>query len=438
MSRSETGPTSAEWPSAPAPAAWHGPAGAFVAAIDPHTEADPVALLIQFLVAFGSIVGRHAYFAVEASRHYPNEFAVLVGPSAKGRKGSAWDHVERLFATLEPSWAQGAVVSGLASGEGLIWAVRDPDDDGSGAQDKRLLVLEAEFASVMKILTRDANTLSPVVRNAWDGKDLQTMAKHAPARASGAHVSIIGHVTRDELCRYLDATELANGFFNRFVLVAVRRSKLLPLGGAVPPDALEPVTEQLRAALAFGRTERTVGFGASAEASWCRIYPSLSAEAPGMFGALTARAEAHVCRLALLYALLDCSQTIEPAHLDAALALWSYAENSARWIFGDALGDPTADEIFAQVTGHSDGMSRTEIRDVFSRNKRAKEIDRALGLLERAGRLERIKGTAGSGRPIEVWRPRSVPAVSPLSVSSDPLASGSASPATEGRFGRMA
>src|SRR5438128_2157582 len=48
---------------APAPeplraAAFHGLAGEFVRAVDPHTEADPAAMLTQFLAAFGNACGR--------------------------------------------------------------------------------------------------------------------------------------------------------------------------------------------------------------------------------------------------------------------------------------------------------------------------------------------------------------------------------------------
>jgi hypothetical protein len=48
------------WAAAPAEAAFHGPAGEFVIRTEPHTEADPMALLVQFLVAFGVAAGRHA------------------------------------------------------------------------------------------------------------------------------------------------------------------------------------------------------------------------------------------------------------------------------------------------------------------------------------------------------------------------------------------
>jgi hypothetical protein len=104
--------------------------------------------------------------------------------------------------------------SGLSSGEGLIFEVRDATGGDSGATDKRRLILEAEFAQVLKVLAREGNTLSPVVRNAWDGKSLQTIAKNAPVRAREAHVAIVGHITKDELLRFVTGTELANGFFN--------------------------------------------------------------------------------------------------------------------------------------------------------------------------------------------------------------------------------
>ena len=74
-----------DWPAPIAEQALHGPAGELVRLIEPHTEADPIALLIQFLVCFGVAAGRHAHLRIEASRHYPNEFCVLVGTSGKGR-----------------------------------------------------------------------------------------------------------------------------------------------------------------------------------------------------------------------------------------------------------------------------------------------------------------------------------------------------------------
>jgi hypothetical protein len=387
--------------------AFHGPAGEFVELVEPHTEADPIALLIQFLVAFGVAAGRHAHLRIEASHHYPNEFCVLVGASGKGRKGSSWDHVEALLAAADPEFAAGRLVSGLSSGEGLIAEVRDPLDqtDTTAPADKRLLVLEPEFAQVMKVLAREGNTLSPVVRNSWDGKRLQSLVRNAPLRASAAHVGIVAHITKDELLRYLNATELANGFFNRFLVVAVRRSKLLPFGGTLADAELNRLKATLATALAHARNCGQLTFDAGARECYSTVYEQLSAPQPGLFGAATGRAEAHTIRLALIYALLDSSPTIGRPHLDAALALWRYARDSTRWVFGDSLGDPTADDIWALAKERDHGISRTEVRDLFSRNKKAREIDRALAALVDAGRLQRRQSSDGNGRPAEIWVP---------------------------------
>jgi putative DNA primase/helicase len=71
-------------------AAFHGLAGDVVKAISPHTEADDTALLISFLTAFGHCIGRGPHYMAEATAHYPNLYNVLVGRSARSRKGTAW------------------------------------------------------------------------------------------------------------------------------------------------------------------------------------------------------------------------------------------------------------------------------------------------------------------------------------------------------------
>jgi hypothetical protein len=395
------------WPAPAAEAAFHGPAGEFVLRTEPHSEAHPMALLAQFLVAFGTACGRGAHYQVEADHHYPNEFCVLVGPSGKGRKGSSWGHVRRVLADADPDFVHDCLASGLSSGEGLIAQVRDGDDDtdADAPTDKRRLVLEQEFAQVLKVLAREGNTLSPIVRQAWDGDALQTMVRNNPLRASAAHIGIVGHITKDELLRYLTATELANGFQNRFLLIAVDRSKLLPFGSALDGDQLATVRDRVRFGLRFAVEHRALPLDPPARERWIEIYPQLSASQPGLAGAATARAEAHVVRLGLIYALLDCSEQIAIEHLEAGLAVWRYSADSAAWIFGDSLGDPTADEIWAAAKERPAGLTRTEVSDMFSRTKKRREIERALGVLEDAGRLRRETRQPQRGRHAEVWVP---------------------------------
>lgn len=83
------------------PAAYHGLAGEILNAIDPFTEAAPAALLAHVLVAFGVRIGRKPHFMVQHDRHVPRVFALVVGQTAKGRKGTSWGTPRALFGRTE-------------------------------------------------------------------------------------------------------------------------------------------------------------------------------------------------------------------------------------------------------------------------------------------------------------------------------------------------
>ena len=271
-----------------------------------------------------------------------------------------------------------------------------------GMSDKRLLVFESEFASVLRVCARPGNTLSAVIRNAWDTGDLRTLTRNKPIQARGAHISIIAHTTRDELLRYLDDTEAANGFGNRFLWFCVRRSKVLPEGGSLRNEDLEPIIEEVSGALGFARNIGEMLRDPEAREIWCAAYEKLSEGKPGLLGAMIARGEAQVMRLACIYALLDRSQLIRKEHLQAALAVWEYAESSARYIFGKRMGDPVADKIMTALRTTKDGLTRTEISSLFGRNRRSTEITRALEQAKLSGLAKVVQDTTG-GRPTERW-----------------------------------
>jgi uncharacterized protein DUF3987 len=265
------------------------------------------------------------------------------------------------------------------------------------------LVLEAELAGVLKVMNREGNTLSPVIRQAWDDGALQTLTKNSPMKATAAHVSIVGHITKAELLRHLTETEAANGFANRFIWLLVRRSKQLPFGGEWFKVDKAPLVRRLSSALDFGSTPVEVTWGDGARDIWVKVYGPLSEGKPGLFGAVVGRGEAQVTCLAALYAVMNESHEIKPEHLLAALALWDYAEQSARYVFGDATGDPVADQILEALrTSRGKGMTKTEISHLFGRNKSAERVARALSLLLSLGRVRRKTQRTG-GRQAERW-----------------------------------
>lgn len=407
------------WPEPLDSVARHGLAGDIVSAIEPYSEADPVALLIHLLIGAGALVGANCYAVAGDARHPGRFFGVLVGDTSRGRKGSAQHPVERLLAFADPSFPQS--VEGLSSGEGLIWAVRDaivkPEQVGKGRDqhaalmvvdegvvDKRLLVVETEFSAPLRIAQRDGNTLTAVLRRAWDGRELRTLTKASPAVATGAHICVVGHITRDELLRCLDRTDLGNGFANRFLWVLVRRSKLLPEGELVPERVLAPLAARLGRVQEWASVERRLGRDDEARAVWTSVYGRLTDGRPGLLGAVTSRAEAQVLRLSVLFAVLDLSEVIRAEHLLAALAVWKYAEASAEIIFGDAVGDPIADMILTALRRKGE-LSRTAIADLLGRHPERHRIEAALISLSNAGLAERIVNRETGGRPQEVWRP---------------------------------
>jgi len=302
----------------------------------------------------------------------------------------------------------------MSTGEGLIWAVRDPvvsrDAKGEettvdeGVTDKRLLVVEEEFSRVLKCANREHNTLSAVFRQAFDTGDLRILTKSNPAEATGAHISCIGHITNHELVRHLTDTECANGFANRIPWVCVRRSKELPEGGKAHLLDFSDIEARLKKVVAYAQTCGELRRDTVARELWCRIYHDLSAGKPGLFGAITSRAEAYVVRFSLLYAVLDCADCIRREHLEAALAAWRYCEDSARYIFGESLGDPDANAILAGLRkAGAAGLTRTEINEgIFQRHKAKGEIDRALNVLAECG-LAESKPSPTEGRAAERW-----------------------------------
>ena len=392
------------WPAPPGRAAYHGLAGQVIDTIAPHTEADPVALLAQLLVAFGAAVGRGAWFEVEATRHHANEFLILVGDSAKARKGSSWDHVRRLLDHADPTLAK-RTLTGLSSGEGLVWAVRDPTTDDPGVLDRRLLVVEPEFASVLKTASRDISTLSPTLRTAWDGRPLAILTRSAPARATDAHIALIGHITATELRHHINPVELANGLLNRFLMIACRRVRLLPDGSNPNPIDGTGLDRQLAVAIAATRDTGPLTFTSDAREHWHHAYRQLAQPDPGLAGQIGARAEAHTIRLALTYALLDRAQRIDVAHLQAALELQAYAIRSAVWALEPHTGDPLAEHIHTALRRSPDGLTRTQIRDLLHRNTPARRLDQALANLAAAGKADHQR-VLTTGRPAELWTAR--------------------------------
>ncbi len=386
--------------------------GQVVETFAPHTEAAPVAIAAQFLVGFGSAVGPGPRFYVGETPHPVNEFLLVVGSSSRSRKGESLNSAKRPLVDADPEWAK-SVAPGLSSGEGLIFHLRDPvveiDEDGNerivdaGVADKRLLVVETEFAAVLKQFTRRGNVLSPILRAAWDASSpLRTLTKNQPLRATGAHVSLIAHCTPEDLHAHFTDIDVANGLGNRFLIVLATRSQILPDPGRASQDELDRLAERVSASLIAARAIETMRRSPEATEFWHSIYPELTRDlGTSLVAKLLARAEAHVLRLSALYALCEQSQQVERAHIESALALWEYAELSVRRIFKARTGNWIADRLMTDFPVGTP-MSLGEVRRVhFSNHAPAAVFRDAIEILSETGEFQ-VYPEPTSGRPREM------------------------------------
>jgi len=382
--------------------------GRVVATFDDYTEADPIAVATQFLVAFGNAVGSTPVVTVGETSHHTNEFLCIVGTSSRARKGDSSNVALRPLRDADPDWA-GNVASGLSSGEGLIHHVRDPLEKRNakgetvvaddGVTDKRLLVVESEFSTALKQFAREGNTLSNVLRDVWDGKrTLRTLTKQSPERATDAHISVIAHTTPEDLARYLADVEAANGLGNRFLFVLAHRAKLLPDPGRAHCGTVARLADDVRDALVWARTGTEIRRTPAAAMLWERIYPALTADKPALLGKLLARSEAHVIRLAALYALTSRAELVDVQHLESALALWDYVEESTRAIFAGRTGNRVADRIIgALLPGEAKTLEELR-RELFSGHVGSADLADALTLLRDLGKVTIKRDDTTGGR----------------------------------------
>ena len=385
-----------KWPKPLGEDAYIGLAGDFVGVVEAHTESDPAALMFQFLVCFGNCTGTNSFYRQEWTAHNAREFVLIVGKSAKARKGTSWNIVKEIFRLADENWSKKRIVGGLGSGEGVVNCVRDPQTERNeqgqettiaGVDDKRLMVVESEFASVLSVSGRDGSTLSEVLRNAWDSGNIQTLTKNNPLRATNAHISVIGHITETELNKKLGDNAIFNGFANRFLVVCAKRVRLLPDGGTLTDEDFQKIAGELARVIDAARKISRLTRSAEARKLWHEVYPLLSGDRPGSFGAITSRAEAHVLRLSIIYALLDGSSEIQLAHLKAALECWRYCQDSALYIWGDFTGGLAGKIRDALAQAGQGGLTRSQLYDALGGRITAEEFEPELTKLISSGEV---------------------------------------------------
>lgn len=387
-------------------AMYAGVLGDITAASAPTTEADPVGIYASLLAGVGVFIGPGPYVRVGNTRHPLLIWPLLLGRTGSGRKGEATGTAEIFLRKAAPDSIDTRTVTGLSSGEGLIERIRDNDDEGHDGSDKRLLVVEPEFTSVMARSKREGSTLAAVQRQAWDGRALSVLNRQQ-LRASGSHIAIIGHITPQEFRLRLADADMTGGTYNRYLPVFVERSQRLPIPEGVGEEAVDSLGGKLYEGIASAREVRQIQLGREATQLWTGDLYDEFTEADDEDRAeaeFTRRAAPYCLRVAGLMAALEGRSLIGKADLTASAALIRYSIASARFVLDRQARNPRLDRIRRAVdTSGPDGLSRTEISALFSRNLPKRELDELLDALTSGDEYEESQ-SATRGRPAQKYR----------------------------------
>lgn len=382
----------------------YGPAGDLIRKASQHCESHPAGMLVDFLVSFGSIVGRGPYFNIGSTKHYTNEFMARVGDSSRSRKGTGRDAIDEVLKLVDPEWYSNSIESGFGSGEAIINRIRDSVVESKlnhktrkfenttipGIADKRLCIREGELASIFVLAGKADSRADIVIRDGWDGKTLRNVVKGKSkdgfsnsAKCEQPHLSISGDTTIHELRMKMPDGADENGFGNRFLYVYVYRVKHCPQGG--PELDWSNEISQFHEIVKFARTVRLVSMTQSARNWWNQQYTKLEDGPDGLAGKMTARAAAHIRRIAMLYALIDRTDVVTLEHFQYAKKLWDYCEESALFIFGGVTREQLR---IVNWIGQRRGATYRQVRDdLYQRHRNAGQIKTDLDALVKQDKL---------------------------------------------------
>ena len=316
------------------------------------TETNAHAIAANFMAYLSCAIGRGVYLPIGNTRHHARLFCLHIGRSGRGRKGDAVSLVLRIDAalrTIDDAFAPQVHRGGLSTREGLAALIHDGYRQGRqevpAIEDKRLWVVESEFANVLHQGRRDGNTLSAALRDCWDGIDLKPATKSNRVYASDPHVCLSGAISPSELRGLMSAREMSNGFANRFLMIWAERSRMLPFPKETPQAVVEHLARRTLEVLAFVRADRHderehLKMELSPQAQWryAQLYRGELHDGidDGAIGAMLERRAPMLLRLAMLMALTDLQTRIDVPHIDAAMAWIRHATASVRFVFVSA------------------------------------------------------------------------------------------------------
>lgn len=391
-------------PPQPDPACLYGLVGEIGRVGGEETETNPYAIAANFMTYLSCAIGRGVYLPIGNTWHHPRLFLLHIGRSGRGRKGDALSLVLRLDQALreiEPKLAPQIHRGGLSSREGLVALMHDGYQQGKNEvppiEDKRLWVVESEFANVLHQGRREGNTLSAALRDCWDGVCLKPATKSNRLYASHPHVCLSGAISPSELTSLMNSRELTNGFANRFMMIWAERSRILPFPKATSQSVVDDLAQRVCQILQFVGADNhecmdRIRMELAPQAHWLysHLYRAELSDDPGseLISAMLERRAPMLLRMAMIFALSDLQTQINVTHIEAASAWIRYAMESVRYVFVSATDEAKmshalhlAQRLLSYLQAHGKA-SRSEISsDCFKGKSSKAQIDSCLDYL---------------------------------------------------------
>jgi hypothetical protein len=388
----------------PDPACLYGLVGDIALVGSQNTEANPYAVAASAIAYLGAAFGRGPYFPIGDDLHHARLFLLHVGRSGIGRKGTAKKLIKRIHDVLKAKdelLAPQVHSGGLSTREGLAMLLHDGYKDGKtdvpAIVDKRLLVIESEFANVLHQSKRDGNTLSSGLRDAWDGTSIQPAVKTSRVWATNPHISFIGDITPSELLEMMSKRETNNGFANRFIFFYAEGDKINAFPQPTPDNVVEALADRVAQVLRYAGADNhgsnnllRIEFSPDAALAYEGLYGGELCDRSGgeRIAALLDRRAPVLMRLAMLFALTDQTHIIAVDHINAAMAWVRYWGDSVKFIFQNPANPLAAkakpaitQRIVDHLTAHVQA-TRTELTtNCFSGHIAAPTLDTALNEL---------------------------------------------------------
>lgn len=333
----------------PDPVCLYGLIGDVARAGSEGTEANPYAIAANFMAYLSCAIGRGPYLPVGNTWHHARLYVLHIGRSGRGRKGDAVSLINRLDAALRQLREAAAPPvhrGGLSSREGLVSLFHDGYKQGKqevpAILDKRLWVVESEFANVLHQGRREGNTLSAALRDCWDGVCLKPATKSNRLYASHPHLCLSGAISPSELLALMRARELTNGFANRFLMLWAEREKVVPFPNATPQETVDMLAVRMLSVLDFVQAERVterdhmrIELTARAQGIYSQLYQGELIDDCGgeRVTALLERRAPMLLRLAMIFALCDLQTRIDVQHIQAAMGWIRHGVESVKFVF---------------------------------------------------------------------------------------------------------